>query len=184
MVRVPGRIQFATGQAFLARLHLFTPFIAVLVFLLHLGMATHIAGRRVGTSSHIRRSLQTVLQDRDCRSLFSCPECLGAAGCGWCDTEGSEPLCQSESDRETLCSTKKDAWIGQYPPGQMCPNTLFSGMTTEPKRENNERDAGGGGFGGSGRDSATVPEIVAHKIKKLLEAQLKRGAFRRRRFRL
>ena len=101
-----------------------------------------------------------------CDTVFTCPECLGSKNCGWCETDGEKSLCVDESDRSNNCGGSKDNWIGQSPPGQQCPNTLFSGTTLDPKSEPMAGDIGGGGFAASGRKSSSEQEILQHKVLK------------------
>ena len=104
--------------------------------------------------------------DTPCDTVFTCPECLGSKKCGWCETDGEKPLCVDESDRANNCDGSKDNWIGQFPPGQQCPNTLFSGTTLDPKSEPMANDVGGGGFAASGRKSSSPQEILEYKVVK------------------
>ena len=62
-----------------------------------------------------------------CSAIFSCPECLAASGCGWCDS--SPPSCQLEFQRDSACGGNT-GWIGTEPAGQICPNRLFQGTAT------------------------------------------------------
>ena len=99
--------------------------------------------------------------------MFTCPECLGTKKCGWCETDGEKPLCVDESDRGNNCDGSTDNWIGQSPPGQQCPNTLFSGTTLDPKSEPMANDIGGGGFAAAGRKSSSPQEILQYKAVKM-----------------
>ena len=112
------------------------------------------------------------VQESLCDTVFTCPECLASKNCGWCETDGENPLCVSEADRAINCEGSKDNWIGQSPPGQQCPNTLFQGSTIEPKWENHADDIGGGGFASSGRKASTQEEIQAHLVAKLEEERI------------
>ena len=80
----------------------------------------------------------------DCNTIFSCPECLGTAGCGWCDTKDGAPSCQTTFDRDQACGGREDAWVGQEPAGQQCPNRLFRGTSTTNNHETSKLE---GGFG-------------------------------------
>ena len=115
---------------------------------------------------------KTGVEDRLCDTVFTCPECLASKNCGWCETDGQNPLCVSEADRAINCDGSKDNWIGQSPPGQQCPNTLFQGSTIDPKWENHADDIGGGGFASSGRKASTPEEIQAHILVKLEEERI------------
>ena len=73
-----------------------------------------------------------------CNSIFSCPECLNAAGCGWC-VSNRGISCQLEYERDVACGGGD--WVGV---GSSCPNRLFDGSSTLSKHETSAIE---GGFG-------------------------------------
>ena len=144
-------------------------------YIRRLGNSAAVSAAKLNNQLHLRSTAGGGTSDRPttlgqndtpCDTVFTCPECLGTKNCGWCETDGENPLCVAESNRNTNCDSSKDNWIGQSPPGQQCPNALFLGTTLDPKSENNADDIGGGGFAASGRKSSSPQEIAEFKEEK------------------